>query len=187
MNEDTSFDILVILAILISIQFARLLFSLQVNRNIGPMVKILGSMFIDVSIFLVLFVTIFLIFLAIGQLLFEELAEFTSPTDAAITLFSASLGNFDYSIFNVFATSKMYAGYVYLTIYLLYTSIMLLNFLIAILSNTYARNNFVKNGLYLRNVLHLRQRYDYDRLYSSITYSAPPLNIITFILTPLII
>ena len=187
MINDPAFDILVVLAILISVQFARLLFSLQVNRNIGPMVKILGSMFIDVSIFLVLFVTIFLIFLAIGQLLFEELNEFTSPTDAAITLFSASLGNFDYSIFNSFSTLKMYSGYIYLTLYLLYTSIMLLNFLIAILSNTYARNNNVKNGLYLRNVLHLRQRYDYDRFYSSIIYSAPPLNVITFILTPLII
>ena len=39
MNEDNSFDIQVILTLLVSIQFLRLLISLEVSRTFGPMIK----------------------------------------------------------------------------------------------------------------------------------------------------
>lgn len=63
---------------------------------------------------------------------------------------------------------------------------MLLNFLIAILSTTYSELNDVKNGLYMRKVIQFRQKYAYDRKYSSLVYSPVPLNMITFLFTPIL-
>ena len=185
MNEDNSFDIQVILTLLVSIQFLRLLISLEVSRTFGPMIKILGTMFVDVVVFLVLFATIFLIFLAIGQLLFEELNEFTSPIDTAKTLFTIWFGGFAYSVFNTLSNSLRIAGYIYLTVFIFFVAIVLINFLIAILSNTYEILKDVSNGLYLRRVLQLRQVYDYNRLYSSIIFATPPLNFLSIVTFPL--
>ena len=186
MQIDQTFNIKITLASLISIQFTRLVFSLQVSKTFGPMVKILGSMLLNVSIFMLLFVALFLIFAAIGLLIFQDLDSFSTPTLTLTTLFSACLGNFDYTIFDPAQEVSPYVGYIYLTIFLLFTMIMLLNFLIAILSNTYANLNDVQIGLYLRKVLYLRQRSNYDERFSSIIYALPPLNIISFLMLPLI-
>ena len=122
------------------------------------MVKILASMLVNVAVFMLLFAALFLIFNAIGQIVFQELNAFSSPLQTAITLFSACLGNFDYTIFDKITVVSPYIGYIFMTIFLIFTMIMLLNFLIAILSNVYANLNDVQIGLYLRKVLFLRQR-----------------------------
>ena len=150
------------------------------------MVKILGSMLLNVSIFMLLFTALFLIFAAIGLLIFQDLEGFSTPTLTLTTLFSACLGNFDYTIFDSAQEVSPYVGYIFLTIFLLFTMIMLMNFLIAILSNIYANLNDVQIGLYLRKVLYLRQRSNYDERFSSIIYALPPMNIISFMLLPLI-
>ena len=48
MEDDEAFNVDVVLAILIGIQFTRLVFALEVNRTFGPMVKILESMIVDI-------------------------------------------------------------------------------------------------------------------------------------------
>ena len=186
MNNDNYFNIKLWNASNIALQFTRVVFSLQVSKTFGPMVKILGSMLLDVTIFMLLFAALFLIFNAIGQLVFSELPAFSSPIQTAITLFSACLGNFDYTIFNNCTEVSPNLGYIFLTIFQLFTMIMLLNFLIAILSNTYANLNDVQIGLYLRKVLFLRQRGGYDSHYSAIIFAIPPLNIVAFVLLPFI-
>jgi len=187
MEQADLFDIRYILSILIAFQFMRLIFTLQVSRTFGPMVKILLSMLMDISIFLFLYVFLFVIFASTGQLLFQELKQFSNIGQSSKTLFAASLGDFDYDLFDNLQDGTPTVGYVYLTIFLLFTAIMLLNFLIAILSNTYAELNDVQNALYLRKVIHLRQRYDYDRHFSAIVYSTPPFNILTIFFAPIVI
>lgn len=177
MDDSEIFGLNYILAALVSIQFMRLVSTLQVSRTFGPMVKTLGSMLVDGAIFLLLYVFIFIIFTSAGQLLFNELTGFSDFSESSKTLFGASLGNFDYVWFDNMTEVSPYTGYVFLTIFLLFTMVLLLNFLIAILSNTYANLNDVKNALYLRKVLFLRQRYDYHRLYSAILFGIPPLNV----------
>ena len=169
------------------IQLTRLVFSLQVTKTFGPMIKILGSMLVSVAIFMLLFTVLFLIFAVIGLQLFLDLDAFITPTMTWITLFSACLGNFDYRIFDSATIVAPYIGYIYMTFFLMFVMIMLLNFLIAILSSIYARLNDVQIALYLRKVLYLRQKYDYDERYSWMISAIPPLNLLAFILLPLII
>lgn len=178
------FEIRYTLSILSAIQLTRLVFSLQVSRTFGPMVKILFSMMKELIIFLFLYVLLFLIFASTGQLLFQELKEFSNIGQSSKTLFASSLGNFSYDLFDTITVTPPEVGYIFLTIFLLFTAVMLLNFLIAILSNTYAELNVVKNALYLRKVIQLRQRYDYDRCYSGIVFSTPPFNLLSLIFTP---
>lgn len=103
------------------------------------------------------------------------------------TLFSSALGNFDYTIYDSLKDVSPRLGYTFLTLFLVIISIMLLNFLIAILSNTYSILNNVKNGLYLKNVISLRQVYNYDKYYASIVSMPPPFGILTFITVPFVI
>lgn len=187
MEDDEAFNVDLILALLIGIQFTRLVFALEVNRTFGPMVKILGSMIVDIISFLILYICIFFIFVGISTLLFYELDEYEDVKEASKTLFGSSLGNFEYTVYDPLNNISPDVGYIFITVFLIFTMIMLLNFLIAILSNTYSVLNDVKNGLYLRKVLYLRQRYNYDRYYSAIIYATPPLNLVAFILMPVII
>lgn len=56
MKDDPNWNYRISIAVPVSIQFARLVYALQVNRTFGPMVKIITSMIFDVIRFLVLFV-----------------------------------------------------------------------------------------------------------------------------------
>ena len=122
-------------------------------------------MLIDVTKFMLLFMIIFMIFVAIGLQIFQDLGPYLTPKQTLITLFSACLGNFDYSSFDSASKVPPMVGYIYMTLFLILTMIMLLNFLIAILSNTYRIFTEVQIALYLRKVLYLRQRSDYDEYY----------------------
>ena len=110
-----------------------------------------------------------------------------NPTQTLITLFSACLGNFDYAIFDIATKVPPMVGYIYMTLFLILTMIMLLNFLVAVLSNTYRVLTDVQIGLYLRKVLYLRQRISYDEKYSWIVSAVPPLNILFFLIIPLVL
>ena len=164
MNKDSHFNLKIVLGILVGIQFTRFIIALQVSRTFGPMVKILISMIVNLLLFLVLFWAVFFIFAGSGLLLFEELNEYNDMYLSCSTLFSSALGNFDYHTYDSLNDVSPYIGYAFLTIFLIIISILLLNFLIAILSNTYSSLNDVKNGLYLKNVISLRQIYNYNQI-----------------------
>ena len=187
MENDEAFNIKVVLALLIAFQFGRLVLAFQVSRTFGPMVKILGSMLYDVMVFIFLYAAIFFIFAGSGQLLFAELAEYEDIGEAMKTIFASSIGEFEYSTYDSLQEVDPYVGYVFITFFLIMISIMLLNFLIAILSATYAQLNDVKNGLYLRRVILMRKYYNYDKYYSSIVFTPPPFNIFSFIIMPFVV
>jgi len=187
MKDDENWNYKVSIALPVAIQFARLVYALQVNRTFGPMVKIISTMTIDVIIFLVLFAALFFIFVGSGQILFAELDEFKDLQEAMKTLFASSIGEFDYAIYDNLSDVDPRVGYIFITVFIIIASIMLLNFLIAILSTTYSALNEVKNGLYMRKVIQYRQKYNYNQKYSSIVYAPVPLNLLILPFIPLII
>ena len=82
-----------------------------------------------------------------------------------IYLFSASLGNFDFSLFsqNEEYLPRQY-GWIYLILFLVLTNIVLINFLIAILSNKYTEMEPKKKLLYNRNILRIKQIQAEDKI-----------------------
>jgi len=188
MDTDSSFHLELLVALLTSIQYGRMIFALQMSRIFGPMVKILGNMLVDLATFLCMFLLVFLIFTCASQLLFHQIDGYGDFISCAITLYSASLGDFSFSDFDSASSSFTKSlGYAFLVIYLTVSMITLLNFLIAILSNTYDLLTEQKNALYLREVIHLRQKYRYEAKYSSIISAFVPLNIFALLMDPVLI
>jgi hypothetical protein len=185
--DSNIFNIKIYSAIPVAIQFLRLILALQVNRTFGPMIKIISSMISDIIIFLILFVFILFIFISSGLMLFAELDEYKDIGTASRTLFASSIGEFAYETYDTLVDVDKHVGYIFVTLYLIVSNIMLLNFLIAILSSTYSKLNQVKNGLYMRRVIQLRQRYNYNTYYSSIVFAPPPFNMLVMFALPFIV
>ena len=105
-----------------------------------------------------------------------------------IYLFSASLGNFDFSLFsqNEEYLPRQY-GWIYLILFLVLTNIVLINFLIAILSNKYTEMEPKKKLLYNRNILRIKQIQAEDKYYSCLISSFVPLNFLMLPFVPFIV
>lgn len=186
MEDDSYFNIHAVLAILVGFQFLRLVVAFRLNRLFGPMAKTIGYMLVDVFKFLFLFFTIFIFFQAAAMLMFGELTQYKNFDDAFNTLFAASLANYDYTIYDTMKDVNPIVGYVFITIFILVSGILLLNFLIAILSSTYSIMESRKDSLYIKEVIIHLKKHEYHRLYSSIVSAAVPFNGIGIFTVPLI-
>ena len=187
MEDDGAFNIRVTLALLIALHYIRLVLAMQVSRIFGPMVKIMQSLMVNILIFLFLYAAIFFIFAGVGQMLFQEIDEFKDMIETCKTLFASSFGNFEYVSYDPLKDVDPYVGYIYITVFLVVVGILLLNFLIAILSSTYSGLNKVKNGLYMRRIIQMRQRYQYDKYYSSIVFAPTPFNLLLLPVLPFVV
>ena len=119
---------------------------------------------------------------------FFNYSEFKSENwRGLLYLFSASLGNFDFSLFTQDETylSKQY-GWIYLILFLVFTNIILINFLIAILSNKYTEMETKKKILYNRKILEIKQIQAEDKYYSCLIASFVPLNIFILPFVPFV-
>ena len=103
-------------------------------------------------------------------------------------LFNVSLGNFDFSLFSQNETylERQY-GWVYLVSFLVFTNIILIIFLIAILSNKYSKMELNKKMLYNRKILEIKQVQAYDKYYSSLISSFAPLNLLILPFVPFLV
>ena len=145
-------------------------------------------MIIEISKFLLIYGMFFLIFSSSGRLLFNGLSSFKDNTSTVITLFSASLGNFSFSMFddpnNVVSSFNSYA---YLVLFLVISNVILLNFIIAILTSIYEVLKAKSTIIYLTQIVKWRSVFGYNEYYSSMISLFIPLNIIMLPLVPFIL
>lgn len=99
--------------------------------------------------FFLLYLIILISFASVGNLAFFYSDSYGNLFDAIITLFSSSIGGFNFKILNSLF------GKLFLCVFLIISLIMLLNLLIAILSATYSYYETKARGLYLHEVLGL--------------------------------
>ena len=91
----------------------------------------------------------------------------------------ASLGNYSFEIFNVLINPSMvFMGEIYMMLLVLIFNILLLNFIIAILSNTYNIFDNRSNGLYLSKIISTRDELNYDYRYGAFLSAMPPINLV---------
>ena len=158
---------------------------LTASKTFGPMIQIITHMLEEVTTFAVIQGIIILIFLGSMRILFFSLDEFETVPESFLTLFSASLSNFDFDIFKSDQLSvNKWWGYITMMLFLAISAITLINFLIGIISNVYDKLKKVNEGLYNKTVIDTRQSLQSDELYSSIVSSVPPFNIFSAIYTP---
>ena len=73
-------------------------------------------------------------------------------------MFSAALGEYDFSDFDKVTEVKPWIAHVLFAFYLIVMLITLLNFIIAVLSDTYSILSQKSQSLYLREVIYQRQK-----------------------------
>lgn len=118
----------------------RLLSVLITTKNLGPLLRMMYLMMQDMLRFLVIFFALLMGSSAIFTALFEDKTSddsFISFSQSLQSLFSASLGAFNLDIFVSNRKVEVYIGELLLALFLLFSLVLLLNLLIAILSNVY--------------------------------------------------
>ena len=119
------------------------------TRFLGPLIIIIKKMLRDLAKFLVIYSLVLVVFSCTGYMIFIELDSFKDKTNSLFTMFYCSIGSFDLKIFDKTQFIKPVYGMVFFIIYLTTTLIILLNFLIALMSDTYTTFKVKGNLLYL--------------------------------------
>jgi len=91
-------------------------------------------------------------------------------------LFEASLGQWDLSIFDTLHIGP-YVGKIYMIIVLMMNLVLLLNLIIAILSNTYTIFAPRSLALYYDGVIDNIAMYKYSKAFGALICGSPPFNL----------
>ena len=126
----------------------RLISMLQLTSVFGPLIRTTMAMLQDLMIFFMLFTLQLIAFSCVGILAFGMLKPYETLWDAFILQFSTSMGVFDFNIYNDMGETKKYYGIAFHGVVLLANMLLMLNLVIAIMSDTYSRLSEVQLGLY---------------------------------------
>ena len=153
----------------------------------GALVQIVIKMVAKIVNFLFIYFTIMLAFSLVGFGLFYDVTELSSLSSSFNTMFQSSLGGFDYTLFNNAINTSPLAGRIFLSIYLLVSSILLLNFLIAILNDTYTEYINNGRGLQAKEIIKLRAIYEHHDYYQCLVKAPNLINFYMIIFAPFVI
>jgi hypothetical protein len=161
----------------------KLLLKLRVTRLFGPMFKMLINMTVDLAQFLILWIVELVMFACVALMIFSQLPKFNSFTDIVIMYFEASLGSWNLNYYlgktnDGLPNENLYMiGVIFHCIFLLVNMVLFLNFVIAILSSTFAFYENKRLGLYYEVIVGLFPSMEYDERYGSIVCATSPFNL----------
>lgn len=160
---------------------------IQFTSEIGPLVKIVGKMVGDFMNFLILYALLVIMFAIVGNINFVlDLKEFHGLFESTLTVLDASIGNYDFALFGQIRRNAFleYFGDVYIIFIVVTFNILILNLIIAILSNTYNMFDSKATGLYLSKILIARDEMTFDENYGAFLLAMTPLNVIILPFVP---
>ena len=142
------------------------------------MLTIIQSMFSDLAIFSVMWSLSILTFATSGYLLFSEIESLDELFKVIVVHFELSLGNWVLSIYDEFSLGNTFPVIFHCTSVVI-NMILMLNLVIAILSETYARLASQRLGLYYDGLIASLPAYQYDPRWGILILVPPPFNIFT--------
>ena len=119
--------------------------------------------------FLVVYCILLITFSSLASMTLSENPNFSNLFNSCRMYLMASLGNFDILQYDNLPGWKMYYGIFLHTAVLFLNMILLLNLLIAIMSDEYAALSNVRIGLYWSSVIDEMPKYVYNKKYGSLT------------------
>ena len=120
-------------------------------------------------------------FAIIGNLNFVlELREYHNVFESIITVLDASIGNYNFKLFDQIEQNNflIVLGNLFIIAVVLTFNILILNLIIAILANTYSIYDERSSGLYLSKILNARDEMTFDENYGALLLTMTPLNVI---------
>ncbi len=174
-------------SIILVLIFLRSLNLLEVHTVIGPFIEMIKQMFFRLGTFSLLFAILLFFFAMVASIYLPySIVEHRALYRSLVTLFQTSIGVFDINLMN----SEMKAE-IFTFIYVIVFNILLLNLLIAILTQVYTTISDEADTLYVNDIVVLQALYSPHEEYSSIIDAFPPLNFVfgficlpTLLLTP---
>ena len=126
-----------LMAVITAVFWIRCIILLRLSQTFGPLLVMIYRMFVLVGIFLCIYVLGMLTFSCVAALTLTEKQEFSSLFEATRTYFAASLGEFDLNMFDDLDGWKKYYGIGLHLVVLFSNMVLMINLLIAIMSDTY--------------------------------------------------
>ena len=186
-REDTnSFSFEYLFSIIIACLIWKMIELIQFSSDIGPLVKIVEKMFGDFSNFIVLYAILILMFAIIGNANFVfELSEFKGLFESVLTVLNASIGNYNFGLYDSVSNEVVgrFGDFFVMSIVVVF-NVLILNLIIAILSNTYNQFDTKATGLYLSKILNARDYMTFNENYGAFLLVMAPLNIVVIPFVP---
>ena len=179
-HQHLDFKFQYLFAVMIGCLILRVAIILQFNESIGPLIKIVGKMSKDFYNFFLLYALLTVMFGIVGNINFLfSVSLFKNFFSSLLSVIDASLGNYDFDVYNIIDDETLkIIGVVYTIMIVVSFNILILNLIIAILANTYNIFDDRSNGLYLSKILMSRDEMLYDTSYGSFLSGMPPINAI---------
>merc|ERR1740117_637792 len=159
---------------------------LMLTLTFGPLINIMIHMTKDLMVFLALFMIQLFAFTCIGILMFGQLKEFTSFYTVGLMQFEWSMGNWDMAIYKPL-NHLAWIGEVFTVVFIIINGIMLLNLIIAIMTDTYVELRKNSHGLYYDGIIEAMPVFKNDRRYGALIATVPPFNLLVVPLIPFFI
>ena len=131
----------------------RFILMLKLSYTFGPMIQIFIKMSQDMGIFFALFFLQIIAFSAVGMLTFGEVPEYSNLSSAIIMIFQTAMGSWDLTIYDELADDRRFFGIVFHFILICVNLLLLLNLMIALMSDTYVDLSEFKKSLYFSNLI----------------------------------
>lgn len=135
-RKSNTFHFEVLVAVIASTFWLRMFLMLKLTKTFGPLIKIIYVMMRELMIFLVLWGIQLFIFSCIGILIFSSVPEYEGFMNVLILFFQSALGIWDFSIYNNFNLGAQF-GQGFHLVFIVLNMVLLVNLIIAILSETY--------------------------------------------------
>ena len=166
MDDTFHFDYL--LASMTAILWLRCIILLRLTETFGPTVVMIGKMVIIILKFLVIYLLELLTYASVATLTLSESQNFRDLFESMRQYLMASLGNFDIFQYDNLEGWKRYYG-IFLHVMVLFSNmILLINLLIAIMSDEYASLSNVRTGLYWGSVIDQMPKFKYNKHYGGL-------------------
>lgn len=98
-------------------------------------------------------------------------------------VFDTGLGNYDFEVFKDLSLGES-VGQIFILTAVIINCIVLLNFIIAILADTYSKLMVQKLGIYYDGIIARIPVYKYDSLYGGLIVGPPPSNVLAIFMIP---
>ena len=102
-------------------------------------------------------------------------------------MYQSIFGGFDFTIYANSSITPEYYGRLFMWIYLLGFAVLIMNFLIAILTDTYSYYTGVSNALHIREMIKLRAIFGEDKHYQCLAKAPNLINFYMIIFAPLVV
>lgn len=141
----------------------------------------------DFMNFFILYVIFVIMFVIVGNMNFiYALREFGGLFETILMVLDASIGNYDFELFKNITSNLFLStfGSIYTMAIVITFNILILNLIIAILSNTYNLFDTKSTGLYLSKILNSRDEMEQDEHYGAILLAMAPINVVVLPFIP---